>query len=274
MVRLFGIVNVTADSFSDGGRWLEPAAAIARAEQLLADGADVIDVGAESTSAEAAAVPAELEIERLTPVVEALLARGAEVSVDTVKPAVMRAMTALGVHWINDVAGMRQPESIAAVAASTARVVVMFSRSRGPRAERRPGDAATVVAEATLFLRDRVAALAAAGVDPGRVVLDPGMGLFLGAGAANSIAVLRALPRLRDLGLPLLVSVSRKGFLGELTGRRAADRGAATLAAEIYALLHGADCVRTHEVGPLRDAARVIAALQPHPGGAGAPPVC
>lgn len=267
MVLLFGIVNVTADSFSDGGRFLATDAAIAHGEQLLQDGAAVLDLGAESTSADAEDVPAEVEIERLTPVVQALQRRGAQISIDTSKPAVMRAMLDLGVEWINDVAGMRDPAAIAAVAASRARVVVMFSRSQGPRAERAAGDPATVVAEARTFLQQRAEALFAAGVGRERVVLDPGMGLFLGAGADNSLAVLRGLPSLGDLGLPLLVSVSRKGFLGELTGRPVGERGAATLAAELWAVAHGAQAVRTHDVRALRDALAVQQALA---GGGGA----
>lgn len=261
-MRTFGIVNVTRDSFSDGGRWLEPAAAIGRAERLWRDGADVIDVGAESTHPDAEDVSAGEEIARLTPVVTALLAAGMQVSVDTVKPAVMRAMTRLGVQWINDVAGLRDPEAIAAVAAAPAtRVVVMFSRAAGPRAERTTAGVDGLLDAIEAFFAERLATLAAAGIGRDRIVFDPGMGFFLGADAAASLCVLRSLPRLRRLGQPLLVSVSRKSFLGALTGRAVGERGPATLAAELWAYEHGVDFLRTHEVGALRDAVAVRSAL-------------
>jgi dihydropteroate synthase type 2 len=254
MVGILGIVNVTRDSFSDGGQFLRPAAAIAHAEQLLADGAAVVDVGAESTHPDAEDVTAAEEIARLEPVVAALLRRGAEVSVDTTKPDVMAAMAARGVAWLNDVAGFRSAAAVAAAARSTARLCVMFARNDRPRAARTAAGAGDVVAEAGAFFADRIAALEAAGVARSRIVLDPGMGFFLGREAAPSLEMLRRLPELRRFGLPLLVSVSRKSFLGELTGRGASERGAATLAAELFAAQQGVDWIRTHDVRALRDA--------------------
>jgi dihydropteroate synthase type 2 len=261
MTGIFGILNVTRDSFSDGGRWLPPAAAIAHGRALLAAGADVLDIGAESTHPDAEDVAAEVEIERLQPVVTALRAAGAAISIDTSKPAVMAAMGRLGVQWINDVGGMRDPEAIAAVAAAGARVVVMFARNGAPRAARAPGDAATLLAEQRAFFVDRLAALGAAGVGRDRIVLDPGMGYFLGAAAAGSLQVLRQLRQLADLGQPLLVSVSRKAFLGEVTGQPVGGRGAASLAAELWAAQHGAAWIRTHDVRALRDGLLVLAAV-------------
>lgn len=267
MVSIFGIVNVTRDSFSDGGRWLEPAAAIAHAERLLADGADVIDLGAESTHPDAEDVDAAEEIRRLTPVATALLQRGVQVSVDTCKPEVMQALMALGVHWLNDVHGFRAASALAAATAAppSVRFVVMFSRSAGPRAERRPAAAADVIAEVQAFFAERLAAFAAAGIGPERLVFDPGMGFFLGRDAAPSLAVLRQLPALQRAGVPLLVSVSRKSFLGELTGRPVAERGPATLAAELWAARHGAAYLRTHDVGALRAALTIERAIAEAP---------
>ncbi len=262
MVRILGILNVTRDSFSDGGRFLEPAAALDRARQLLADGAAAIDVGAESTHPDAEAVSAEEELRRLQPVVERLLADGVRVSVDTVKPAVMRQAGRWGVHFLNDVGGMRDPDCIAAAAATDATVIAMFARTDGGRAVRGPGAAGTVLDEIEHFAAGRLQALAAAGIDRSRVVLDPGMGFFLGDGPEPSLVVLRGLPRLQRLGLPLLVSVSRKSFLGALTGRAAAERGAATLAAELFAARQGVHWIRTHEPGPLRDGLRVQQVLE------------
>jgi dihydropteroate synthase type 2 len=273
MVALFGILNVTADSFSDGGRWLEPAAAIAHGRELHAGGADVVDVGAESTHPDAAPVPAAVEIDRLLPVVQGLRAASVAVSVDTQKPEVMRELGRLDVQFLNDVAGFRSAAAVAAAAASKARLVVMFARDPvrdGARDRAREGalGGAELLAAIEAFFADRIGALTAAGVDRSRIVLDPGMGLFLGPGAEPSLAVLAALPRLRAFGLPLLVSVSRKSFLGALTGRGVRERGAATLAAELFAAEQGVDWIRTHEPRALRDALVVWGALRR----AGGPP--
>ncbi|GAB4146631.1 MAG: dihydropteroate synthase [Planctomycetota bacterium] len=261
-MRIFGIVNVTGDSFSDGGRYLDPEAAIAHAEELVRQGAHVIDVGAESTNPRGADVPSEIEIARLRPVVSRLCAAGVEVSVDTVKPAVMREAIALGASWINDVSGMRDMDAVAAVADSTVGVVAMFAKGSGRRAEPVDSDPERVVDEALAFLEDRAGVLVRAGVSEDRIVLDPGMGMFLGRGAAPSLAVLRSMDRFRSLGFPLMVSVSRKGFLGEITGRGVGQRGAATLAAEIWAMERGVDWIRTHDPGALRDASLVFDALR------------
>jgi len=277
MVGILGIVNVTRDSFSDGGQFLRPEAAIAHAEQLLTDGAAVVDVGAESTHPDAEDVTAAEEIARLDPVVQALLQRGAQVSVDTTKPEVMVAMAARGVAWLNDVAGFRSAAAVAAAARSTSRLCLMFARSDRPRAAPAAVGSGDVVAEACAFFADRLAALEAAGVARSRIVLDPGMGFFLGRDAAPSLEVLRRLPELRRFGLPLLVSVSRKSFLGEVTGRGPRERGAATLAAELFAAQQGVDWIRTHDVRALRDAlvvwrhaaaasARTAPRTQPRPG--------
>jgi dihydropteroate synthase type 2 len=262
-MRIFGIVNVTKDSFSDGGRWLAPDAAIARGLDLAAAGADVIDLGAESTHPDAEAVPAAEEVRRLRPVVESLRRAGCAVSVDTCKPDVMAAMLACGVDWLNDVRGFRSPAAMAVVASAPANVrfVAMCARSDGPRADRTDHDPATVVADVRAFFAERAATFAAAGIGRDRLVLDPGMGFFLGRDPANSLRVLRHLAELgRDCG-PLLVSVSRKSFLGAVTGADVQGRGAATLAAELWAARAGAAWIRTHDVRALRDALAVERAI-------------
>ncbi len=263
VVAIFGIVNVTRDSFSDGGSFLAPSAAIAHGQRLLAAGADVLDLGAESTHPDAEDVPTDEEIRRLEPVVDALLAQGAVVSIDTCKPAVMRAMAARGVHWLNDVHGFRSDAALAAAASAPphVRFVAMYSRSQGPRADRPAGDTGGLLDEIAAFAAERRATFAALGIAAERLVLDPGMGFFLGRTAAPSLCVLRHLDRLRRTGLPLFVSVSRKSFVGELTGRPVAERGAGTLAAELWAVRHGAACVRTHDVAALRDALTVERAI-------------
>lgn len=267
MVRTFGIVNVTRDSFSDGGRYLAADAAIAHAERLLAAGADVLDVGAESTHPDAEDVSADEEVARLAPVVQALRDRGAVVSVDTCKPAVMQAMLAHGVRWLNDVNGFRGAAAMAVVAAAPSCVgfVAMFSRSAAGRAERREHEVGGLLDEIRVFFGERVAAFHALGIARERLVLDPGMGFFLGRAAANSLMVLKHLAALRAEFAPLLVSVSRKSFLGEVAGAAVADRGAATLAAELHAARVGVDWIRTHDVKALHDGLAVLRAIEAAP---------
>ncbi len=263
MVGLFGIVNVTRDSFSDGGRFLAPDAAIAHGRRLLAAGAEVLDIGAESTHPDAEDVAAADELARLEPVVRTLLREGAVVSVDTHKAAVMQVMTRLGVQWINDVRGFRSDGSLEAAAAapSHVRFVVMFSRTAGARAERAESGAHDVMREIHDFAAERVRAFASVGVARERLVLDPGMGFFLGDTPAPSLVVLNRLGELRRHGLPLLVSVSRKSFLGAITGQPVGERGPATLGAELWAVRQGATFVRTHDVAGLRAALAVERAI-------------
>ncbi len=257
-MRTFAIVNVTRDSFSDGGRYLAPSAAIAHGERLLAAGADVLDLGAESTHPDAEDVPAADELARLVPVVRTFVARGVAVSVDTRKPAVMAGVLPLGVRWLNDVTGFRSPAAMEVVATAPRDVgfVAMFARSPDGRARENGGNAtaAGLLEELRAFCRQRVAAFAAAGIGRDRLVLDPGMGFFLGSGAEASLVVLRELPALqREFG-PLLVSVSRKSFLGAITGLPVAERWAPTLAAELWAARAGVSWIRTHDVQALRAA--------------------
>ncbi len=256
--RILGVVNVTEDSFSDGGRFLDPAAAIAHARRLVADGAAVVDVGAASSHPDARPVDPDEEIRRLAPVVDALVGEGIPVSVDSFQPAVQRWALGRGVAWLNDVRGFGDVAVHRDLAAASCTLVVMHAVPRGAPVPEPPALVARIVA----FFERRLATLAHAGVARRRVVLDPGMGFFLSRRPEHSIAVLRALPALRaHFGLPVLVGVSRKGFLGALTGRDVHERGAATLAAELWAARQGVDWIRTHDVRALADALRVTAAL-------------
>jgi dihydropteroate synthase len=266
MTQIIGIVNVTRDSFSDGGRYLTPEAAVAHARQLVADGADIVDVGAESTHPDAEDVPAGEEIARLTPVIEGLKEAGLTISVDTSKPAVMRHVLAMGVAYINDVTALRDPEAVAAVRDADSQLIIMHSRGSVARAERVEADPTTIVDEIIRFFRRRIGALTEAGVARERLILDPGMGFFLGSNPGASLAVLRGLDRLRALRLPVLVSTSRKSFIGSILGssdspRPVGQRGAGTLATEIWAAQHGVAYIRTHDVRALRDALTILAAL-------------
>lgn len=263
MTALVGILNLTRDSFSDGGRYLDPDAAVAHARRLAADGADWIDVGAESTRPEAEAVPAEVEVARLAAVVPRLVAAGLAVAVDTWKPEVMRAALDLGCGMVNDVRALREPGALEAVRDSPALLVLMHSASGEARASRASAlTPANALPRIRAFFEERLAALAAAGVDPARAILDPGMGLFLSPDPDVSLQVLRELPALRALGRPLYVCTSRKSFLHGITGRPVAERGAATLASELYACRQGVEYVRTHDVRALADGLAVEAALR------------
>ncbi len=258
MTQILGILNVTRDSFSDGGRFLTPAAAIGQARQLVAAGADLVDVGAESTHPDAEDVPADEEITRLAPVVQALRADGIRVSVDTCKAPVMQAMLDLGVEMINDVSGLRDPAAVDVLREADARVVVMHSTATEARAERVDVDPKTIVERIVAFLERRVTELTAAGIARERLILDPGMGFFLGRDPRASTAVLGQLKRLQTLGLPLCISTSRKSFIGALLGiadrpRPVDERAAGTLATELWAVNAGVAYIRTHDVRALKD---------------------
>jgi dihydropteroate synthase len=266
MTEILGIVNVTRDSFSDGGKFLDSGAAVAQARQLVADGADVIDLGAESTHPDAEDVSAKVEIERLAPVIERLKADGVRVSVDTYKPAVIGHVLALGADFINDVTALHDPESIAAVRDSDAKLILMHSRSSTARAERAEADPATIVDEIVRFFEARIAALTAAGIARERLILDPGMGFFLGSNPEASLVVLRDLRRLTELGYPVLISTSRKSFIGAVLGgtepRAIGGRLPGTLATEIWAADQGAAYIRTHDVRALTDALNMLKAVR------------
>jgi dihydropteroate synthase type 2 len=261
MTTILGILNVTADSFSDGGRYLEPAAAIAQGRALAADGADVLDIGAASSNPDAKPVPPDVEIARLAAVLPAL--NGTPLSIDSFSLPVQRWALEQNVAWLNDIQGFADPALYPALAASPAKLIVMHcvqDRGAATRVDVPPG---AIMDRLYRFFDARLAALQAAGVARDRLILDPGMGFFLGTDPQTSLTVLRNLPALKArFGLPLLVSVSRKSFLRRLTGRDAAEAGAASLAAELFAIRQGADYIRTHAPGPLRDAVLLGKALE------------
>ncbi len=252
-----GIVNVTPDSFADGGRHADPAAAIAHARALLADGADILDIGGESTRPGAAPVAERDELARILPVVTALAADGAIVSVDTTKPAVMRAAIEAGATMINDVRALAAPGALDAVAASGAAVCLMHMRGE-PQTMQEGPDYADVVAEVRAFLVARAAACEAAGIARERILLDPGFGF--GKTLAHNLALLHALPTLAATGYPVLAGLSRKSMLGALTGRPVGERMAASVGAALAAVARGAAVVRVHDVRETVDALKVWSA--------------
>lgn len=259
---IFGILNVTADSFSDGGRYLDPDAALAHARALAAAGADVIDVGAASSHPDAEDVGPAEEIRRLAPVLPRLVAEGFEVSVDSFEPDVQLWALGQGAAWLNDIQGFPDPAIYPALASGSARLVVMHGVQGRGRAQRLDVSPADIWDRLFAFFDARLAALEAAGISRDRLVLDPGMGFFLGTDPEVSLAVLRDIARLEArYRLPVLVSVSRKSFLRALTGRDVMDIGPATLTAELFAAWAGVGYIRTHDAGALRDALAVRGAL-------------
>jgi dihydropteroate synthase type 2 len=260
---IVGIVNITEDSFSDGGRFLDPAAAITQAHLLAASGARVVELGAAASNVAAAPVAPADEIRRLDPVLAALAGSGIPLAVDTSAPETQRFALARGIDYLNDIRGFPDPEMYPDLAAADCRLVVMHAVEEAGRARRADLGPTEVWRRIERFFAERISRLENAGIARERLVLDPGMGFFLSTRADASVHVLTRLDSLkRTFGLPVMVSVSRKSFLAVLTGREApAERGAATLAAELYAAAHGADYIRTHDPGALRDGLKVMAAL-------------
>ncbi len=255
-----GVVNVTPDSFSDGGLWLDPVAAIAHGAELHAEGAAILDVGGESTRPGAEPVSELDERHRVIPVIEGL--RGAvpdaRISIDTSKLAVARAALAAGATYVNDVTAFRHDPGIAALVAETGCDCCLMHMQGEPRTMQAEPRYEDVVGEVAAFLEQRAAFAVAEGVAPERIQLDPGIGF--GKTLDHNLTLLRRLDELAALGFPLVIGVSRKRFLGTITGRElASDRVAASVAANVLAFERGASVFRVHDVAPTVDALRVAA---------------
>jgi dihydropteroate synthase len=248
---IMGVLNVTPDSFSDGGRFVAPADALGRAEQMFEEGADILDVGGESTRPGAVPIPWEEELQRVRPVVERMAARGFPVSVDTSRPEVMRAVIDMGAAIINDVRALRRPGALDVVSASRAGVCLMHMQGAPATMQAAPayGD---VVAEVSDFLRERAGRCEAAGIARDRIVLDPGFGF--GKTPAHNLRLLRRLSDIAGMGWPVLAGLSRKSLLGHVVGRPVSDRLAASVTAALIAVERGAAVVRVHDVAATRDA--------------------
>ncbi|MBE2260761.1 MAG: dihydropteroate synthase [Candidatus Accumulibacter sp.] len=255
---LMGIVNLTPDSFSGDGLAGDTARALAQARRQIDVGADLLDLGAESSRPGAVPTPEDQELERLLPVLEALADCGVPISVDTYKPAVMRAALAHGASMINDIHALRMPGALAAVVDSDCAICLMHMRGAPLTMQDRPAYR-DVVVEVRSFLDDRVAAARAAGIGSDRLVLDPGFGF--GKTLEHNLALLRRLPELSFDGLPMLAGISRKSMLGTLTGQPVDRRLAASLAAALLAVQRGVQILRVHDVAETRDALAVWQAL-------------
>jgi dihydropteroate synthase type 2 len=260
---LVGIVNITADSFSDGGRFLDPGAAITHAHRLAAD-ADIVELGAAASNVTAGSVSPDEEIRRLDPVLRSLTEDGVTLAVDTYRAEVQRFALSRDVAYLNDISGFPDPPVYPALASASCRLVVMHAAGGVGRAEPLDLEAGEVWRRIEAFFAERIDGLERAGIARERLILDPGMGLFLSRRSEASAYVLARIGRLKErFGLPVMISVSRKSFLGAIAGRQSpGERGPATLAAELFAASRGADYIRTHDPAALRDALTVTAALE------------
>ena len=255
MPLVMGVLNVTPDSFSDGGRFQSLEFAISRAEEMALDGADLIDIGGETTRPGAPPLPLAEELRRVMPALYALRGLGKPLSVDTYKVEVMREAIIAGADMINDVNGFRAPGAIEAVAASNCALCVMHMQSTPASMQHNPAYT-DVVAEVIAFLRCRVDVMLAAGIARNRMCVDPGFGF--GKTLEHNYALLRATSRIeRELGLPVLAGLSRKSMIGAVTGRPVEQRLAGSLAGALAAVAHGAKLVRVHDVAETVDALKV-----------------
>jgi dihydropteroate synthase len=255
-----GVLNVTPDSFSDGGLYLDADAAVAHGVELAGEGADILDVGGESTRPGAEPVAVEEQIRRVVPVVERLCAQGvrAQISIDTTRIAVAEAAVAAGASYVNDVTAFRQEPELAGFVADRGLDCCLMHMRGEPRSMQRDPVYEDVVSDVKAFLEERLAAAVAAGVAEERIMLDPGIGF--GKTVDHNLELLRRLDELVAVGRPLVIGTSRKSFLGRITGREVDERLAGTIATNVLALERGASVFRVHDVRPLADALQVAAA--------------
>ena len=257
---VMGVLNVTPDSFSDGGEFLDERAAVARGRQLVADGADLVDVGGESTRPGADPVTAREELRRVIPVIERLAAAGVAVSVDTMKPEVAERALAAGASFVNDVTAFGHDRGMAEVVAAAGVGVCLMHMRGEPRTMQDDPRYDDVVAEVRDHLAQRVEWALRAGIAPAQISVDPGIGF--GKTTAHNLTLLRNLGTLTALGHPVVIGVSRKRFLGDLTGEPVAGRGPATAAANLEAYRRGAWMFRVHDVRATREALIVARAVE------------
>ena len=259
---VMGILNVTPDSFSDGGRFQSLEFAVSRAEEMISEGVDLIDIGGESTRPGSPPVPLDEELRRVIPAVYALRDLGKPLSVDTYKPEVMREAILAGADMINDINAFRAPGALEAVAGSDCGLCVMHMQSTPETMQQNPAYT-DVVDEVIGFLRERIDAMTAAGIERNRICIDPGFGF--GKTVEHNFALLRNIGKMQDeLGLPVLAGLSRKSMIGAVTGKPLEQRLAGSLAGALAAVAHGARIVRVHDVAETADAFKVWQAAAIH----------
>ncbi len=259
MTKLMGVVNVTPDSFSDGGLYLDPAAAVAHGRELVAAGAEILDVGGESTRPGAEPVGAEEELRRVVPVIRGLRELGCGISVDTSKAPVAAAAIEAGATIVNDVTALRGDPEMAALCAGRGATVVLMHMLGEPRTMQDDPRYEDVVAEVKGFLAERLEAAVAAGIAAEDVWLDPGIGF--GKTAAHNMELLRRLGELRELGRPLVIGTSRKSFIGRVDGSGPGERLGGTIASSVLAAAEGAEVLRVHDVAEVGQALAVATAI-------------
>ena len=260
---VMGIVNVTPDSFSDGGQFLDAESAIAHGRELIAEGADILDIGGESTRPGAEPVDADEEIGRVIPVIEALAADGARISIDTTKAEVARRALDAGATIVNDVSAFRFDPELAAVVADAGATCVLMHMLGEPRTMQKDPRYEEVVTDVKRFLDERIAYATGAGVHEQDIWVDPGIGF--GKTLGHNLELIARLDEIVAIGRPVVFGASRKSFLGKLTGRQVDERLAGTIAANIIAHERGARVFRVHDVGPTVDALKVAAATVRRP---------
>jgi dihydropteroate synthase len=259
MTQLMGVVNVTPDSFSDGGLYLDPEAAVAHGRELAAAGAEILDVGGESTRPGADPVGAEEELRRVVPVIRGLVGSQSRVSVDTSKAEVASAALDSGAEIVNDVTALRGDPEMGVLCAERGATVVLMHMLGEPRTMQDDPRYDDVVLDVKAFLAERLESAVAAGIEEDRVWLDPGIGF--GKTAAHNMELLRRLGELRELGRPLVVGTSRKSFIGRVDGSPADQRLGGTIASSVLAAAEGADVLRVHDVAEVRQALTVATAI-------------
>lgn len=262
MAKILGIVNITEDSFSDGGKFLSSQNAITQARKLIQDGAYAVDLGPASSHPDAKKVRFNEEINRLKPVISRLSEENSVISVDSPQTETQRYALKENVTYLNDINGFDNMSFYDELSQSSARLITMFSIQNGLKAVRKETNPKQVLESIFRFFEAKLTAFEKAGISKDRVVIDPGMGFFLGSNPEISILVLQNIKRLKsEFGLPVLISVSRKSFLQKITGQPVTNIGAATLAAELFAVEEGADYIRTHDVKSLVDALEIKTTL-------------
>jgi dihydropteroate synthase len=255
---VMGIVNVTPDSFSDGGHHASTQAAIDHAQRLIEEGADILDIGGESTRPGAAFVSQQEELDRVLPVIQGLRSIAIPISIDTYKPSVMRAALSAGASMVNDVNALQTEGALDVIAESAAAVCLMHKQGTPATMQQSPVYQ-DVLEEVVGFLSERIAVLEAAGIDRQRIVIDPGFGF--GKTVAHNLELLGQLASLRKLGVPILAGLSRKSMLGAITGRDVSDRVVASVTAALLAVQRGASIVRVHDVRDTVDALKILNAV-------------
>jgi dihydropteroate synthase len=255
---VMGIVNATPDSFSDGGLHLQHDAALIHAQKMIADGADMIDIGGESTRPGASPVSIQEELDRVMPIIEGLRGSPVPISIDTSKPEVMQAAIFAGAQMVNDINALQDAAAMKVAAANDVAVCLMHKQGNPQTMQQQP-HYQNVVAEVSGFLRDRIAAAQAAGIQRERIVIDPGFGF--GKSLAHNLVLLRELNKLTVHGVPVLAGLSRKSMLGALTGQDVTQRLSASVAAALIAVQRGAKIVRVHDVRATVDAFRILSAV-------------